>query len=141
MNSTLTEEKKHEESIPWMNMIFVIACVVAISIDPLFLYIPIIDGESKCLGVDKKLRIVALVFRSLIDITYILHITFQIRQAVKSASRDHQSHPNEQTITWKSKCFDLFESRHKIFEKLSWPSIIIDVLAILPIPQVRFLYQ
>ncbi|TQE06742.1 hypothetical protein C1H46_007611 [Malus baccata] len=136
VNTTLTEEKKHEENIPWMNRIFVIACMVAISIDPLFLYIPIIDGESKCLGVDKKLRIVALLFRSLIDITYILHITFQIRQAIKSSSPDHQSHPNEQTITWKVKCFDLFESLHKIFEKLSWPSIIIDVLAVLPIPQV-----
>ncbi|TQE03843.1 hypothetical protein C1H46_010507 [Malus baccata] len=137
-DSDQTEEKKNEENIPPKNLIFVIACMVAISIDPLFLYIPIIDGESKCLGVDKKLRIVTLLFRSLIDITYIVHITYQIRQAIKSALPEDQSHPNEQTVTsstWKSKFFDLFERRDKTFE-FSWTSIIIDVLAVLPIPQV-----
>ncbi|KAM1707526.1 hypothetical protein ACFX13_000670 [Malus domestica] len=137
-DSDQTEEKKNEENIPRTNLIFVIACMVAISMDPLFLYIPIIDGESKCLGVDKKLRIVTLLFRSLIDITYIVHITYQIRQAIKSALPEDQSHPNEQTVTsstWKSKFFDLFERRDKTFE-FSWTSIIIDVLAVLPIPQV-----
>ncbi|RXI08034.1 hypothetical protein DVH24_014600 [Malus domestica] len=137
-DSDQTEEKKNEENIPPKNLIFVIACMVAISIDPLFLYIPIIDGESKCLGVDKKLRIITLLFRSLIDIIYIVHITYQIRQAIKSALPEDQSHPNEQTLTsstWKSKFFDLFERRDKTFE-FSWTSIIIDVLAVLPIPQV-----
>ncbi|XP_048421920.1 cyclic nucleotide-gated ion channel 1-like [Pyrus x bretschneideri] len=137
-DSDQTEEKKHEENIPRTNLIFVIACMVAISIDPLFLYIPIIDGESKCLRVDKKLRIVTLLFRSLIDITYIVYITYQIRQAIKSALPEDQSHPNEQTVTsstWKSKFFDLFERRDKTFE-FSWTSIIIDILAVGPTPQV-----
>ena len=33
----------------WWDTIFVVACVIAVSLDPLFFYIPIIDREKKCL--------------------------------------------------------------------------------------------
>lgn len=58
--------------------IFFWAFVFGIVTDPLFLYIPIIDEQKICVGVDKNMMIVALVFRSFTDIFYIIHLTFEI---------------------------------------------------------------
>ncbi|PHT45105.1 hypothetical protein CQW23_14263 [Capsicum baccatum] len=46
------------------NKIFILSCVIAISLDPLFLYIPVIDNDNKCLGFDRPLEVTASVFRS-----------------------------------------------------------------------------
>ncbi|KAJ1429497.1 RmlC-like jelly roll fold [Sesbania bispinosa] len=61
------------------NKIFVITCVMAISVDPLFFYIPVIDDNGKCLDLDGKLKITASVLRTFFDLFYILHIIFQFR--------------------------------------------------------------
>ncbi|CAB4307104.1 unnamed protein product [Prunus armeniaca] len=52
--------------------IFILSCV-AVSIDPLFFYIPIINEEKKCLGIDKNLRAAALCLRALPDAAFVLH--------------------------------------------------------------------
>ncbi|KAL6127265.1 hypothetical protein ACLB2K_075306 [Fragaria x ananassa] len=51
---------------------FLLACMLAVSLDPLFLYIPVIDEDLKCLIVDGKLRKVALACRLLTDFHYIM---------------------------------------------------------------------
>ncbi|XP_021812496.1 uncharacterized protein LOC110755572 [Prunus avium] len=51
---------------------FIISCI-AVSIDPLFFYIPVIDEENKCLGIDKKLKTAALWLRALPDAAFALH--------------------------------------------------------------------
>ncbi|XP_052192580.1 cyclic nucleotide-gated ion channel 1-like isoform X2 [Diospyros lotus] len=61
------------------NKIFVLVCVIAVSLDPLFFYIPVIDGKRKCLSLDRPLEITACVLRSFTDIFYVLHIIFQFR--------------------------------------------------------------
>ncbi|KAM1054814.1 hypothetical protein ACFX2I_002117 [Malus domestica] len=61
------------------NKIFVLACIIAVSLDPLFFYIPVIDDKKKCLGLDRKMEITASVLRSFADIFYIVHIIFQFR--------------------------------------------------------------
>lgn len=43
------------------NKIFVLSCVIAVSIDPLFFYIPVINNNKKCLDLDHKLEITASV--------------------------------------------------------------------------------
>ncbi|CAL9008880.1 unnamed protein product [Prunus brigantina] len=113
-------------NIPLWNQIFVISCVIAVSLDPLFFYIPFIDEDNKCLGMDKKLRVVALVLRSLLDITFIVHIICQIRQAFKTANSKLQTTRNS---GWESKA-------KAVALNLSWRSVVTDVLALLPIPQV-----
>ncbi|KAL6282882.1 hypothetical protein ACE6H2_013811 [Prunus campanulata] len=52
--------------------IFLLSCV-AVSIDPLFFYIPIINDEKKCLAIDKNLRTAALCLRTLLDADFALH--------------------------------------------------------------------
>ncbi|GER26483.1 cyclic nucleotide gated channel 1 [Striga asiatica] len=61
------------------NKIFVLACIVAISLDPLFFYIPVVDGERRCLSLDKRLQIIACVLRTFIDFFYVFHIYLQFR--------------------------------------------------------------
>ncbi|KAM5556193.1 hypothetical protein ABKV19_023864 [Rosa sericea] len=66
------------------NMIFAGSCVLAVLLDPLFLYIPILNDDMKCIGIDKNLKIVALVLRSFTDLIHIVKIIFQICQPEKS---------------------------------------------------------
>lgn len=61
---------------------FITSCVIAVLLDPLFFYIPYIHEDNKCLGKDKPLGIAAILLRSLTDITFILNITFQIRELI-----------------------------------------------------------
>ncbi|KAM6555389.1 hypothetical protein CsatB_002408 [Cannabis sativa] len=94
--------------------IFLASCVIGVSIDPLFLYIPIVRDEGKCLDTDNNMKIIALVLRSLTDFAYVLHIIFRLKDALTISMQLGQS----------------------IFHGLPWPYLLIDVLAILPIPQV-----
>ncbi|XP_021805384.1 cyclic nucleotide-gated ion channel 1-like [Prunus avium] len=124
---------------PSWNTIFVTACVLAVSLDPLFFYIPIIDEEKKCLDMDVKLKNVALVLRSFFDVTFIVHIVYQIREAIKAVAEE--SDPNEEqaaakSTDWVSRFFDAFEHVDAIWEKLRWRSFITNILAVLPVPQV-----
>ncbi|KAJ8747905.1 hypothetical protein K2173_012795 [Erythroxylum novogranatense] len=43
------------------NKIFVLSCLVAVSLDPLFFYVPVIDDDKKCLSLDEKMEVTASV--------------------------------------------------------------------------------
>ncbi|XAR62971.1 hypothetical protein NMG60_11022732 [Bertholletia excelsa] len=106
------------------NKIFVITCAIAVSLDPLFFYIPVIERQWKCLGIDKKLEISACILRSLTDIFYLLHILFQFRTGFIAPS---------------SRVFgrgELIDDPCAIAKKYLTSYFIIDVLSVLPLPQV-----
>ncbi|KAJ0034133.1 hypothetical protein Pint_25244 [Pistacia integerrima] len=54
--------------------IFLILCVIGISLDPLFFYIPVINDDQKCLKFDKKLGTTAIILRSVFDFFHIICI-------------------------------------------------------------------
>ncbi|KAM6555388.1 hypothetical protein CsatB_002407 [Cannabis sativa] len=101
------------DSLLWTK-IFLASCVIGISIDPLFLYIPIVDDDRKCIEKDHNMVIVALVLRSLTDFSYVFHICFRLHTALKMSKKLHQS----------------------IFKKFPWSYLFTDLLSILPLPQV-----
>lgn len=106
------------------NKIFVLACVIAVSLDPLFFYIPVIDGEQQCLDLDDRLKIAACVLRSFTDLFYIFHIILQFRTGFISPS---------------SRVFgrgELIEDPKAIAKRYLMSYFIVDVLAVLPLPQV-----
>ncbi|KAL6123830.1 hypothetical protein ACLB2K_076347 [Fragaria x ananassa] len=116
---------------PKWNIIFIVSCVIAVLLDPLFLYIPIINEDMKCLRVDKNLKIEALVLRSLTDICYLLNIFLQVyRSKICSALRS-------------GSCSSFLPNFKKILPdiaKTMWQSyVLIDILAVLPLPQVMIL--
>ncbi|KAL6123070.1 hypothetical protein ACLB2K_075593 [Fragaria x ananassa] len=121
---------------PWWNKILVTSCVIAVLFDPLFFYIPYTSEEKKCMGNDERVQTAALIFRSVTDITFLVHIIYQLYVAIKFAlsrvSEDeslvfrYESVSREQMIQF-TKAFS---------HKLSWRSFLTDVFAILPIPQI-----
>ncbi|VVB06880.1 unnamed protein product [Arabis nemorensis] len=128
-HSSSTHKKKKNNINPlgsflqtW-NKIFLFASVIALAIDPLFFYIPIVDGERHCLNLHSNLEIVASVLRTFIDAFYIIHIVFQFRTAYISPS---------------SRVFgrgELVDDPKSIAIKYLSSYFIIDVLSILPLPQ------
>lgn len=100
--------------------------MIALAIDPLFFYIPIVDGERHCLNLHRNLEIAASVLRTFIDAFYIIHIVFQFRTAYISPS---------------SRVFgrgELVDDPKAIAIKYLSSYFIIDLLSILPLPQVTF---
>ncbi|XP_068644443.1 cyclic nucleotide-gated ion channel 1-like [Aristolochia californica] len=110
------------------NKIFVLACVVAVSVDPLFFYIPVVDKKKKCLDLDHNLEVAASVLRSFTDIFYLLHIIFQFRTGFIAPS---------------SRVFGrgvLIEDPVAIAKRYLSSYFLIDILAVLPLPQVIILF-
>ncbi|XP_054788859.1 cyclic nucleotide-gated ion channel 1-like isoform X2 [Prosopis cineraria] len=109
------------------NKIFVLSCLIAVSLDPLFFYVPVVDGEKKCLSLDHKMEITATVLRSFCDIFYIIHIIFQFRTGFIAPS---------------SRVFGrgvLVEDAWAIAKRYLSSYFFIDILAVLPFPQVVIL--
>lgn len=106
------------------NKTFLLCSVIALSLDPLFFYIPVIDGTRKCLDVDLNLEILVCVLRSFADMLYVFHIIIQFRTAYV---------PRYNHLLGKRIFID--EPRYVARRYLS-SYFIIDVLAALPFPQV-----
>lgn len=109
------------------NKIFVLSCVAALYLDPLFFYIPVVDRDNNCLGVDETLQTAACVLRSFTDIFYILHIVFQFRTGYIAPS---------------SRVFGrgvLVEDLGRIAKRYLSSYFLIDILAVLPLPQLVLL--
>ncbi|KAK4268874.1 hypothetical protein QN277_022103 [Acacia crassicarpa] len=105
------------------NKIFVIACVLAVSVDPLFFYIPVINGSKKCLCLDKRLQIIASVLRTFFDLFYILHMAFKFRTGFIAPS---------------SRVFgrgERIDDPQAIAKRYLSSYFIIDILSIIPLPQ------
>lgn len=106
------------------NKIFVITCVLAVSVDPLFFYIPVVVDKDKCLHLDGALQITASVLRTFFDLFYILRIIFQFRTGFIAPS---------------SRVFgrgELVEDPSAIMKRYLSSHFIIDILSIIPLPQV-----
>lgn len=124
-NSSSNKKVLHpqEPFLQRWNKIFVISCVIAVSLDPLFFYIPLVDAEKMCLSLDTKLEIIACVLRSLTDLLYVFHIVLQFRTGFIAPS---------------SRVFgrgELVEDPKVIARRYLKSYFIIDVLSVLPLPQ------
>ncbi|OAY64574.1 putative cyclic nucleotide-gated ion channel 6, partial [Ananas comosus] len=106
-----------------MNRLFVISCILAVSVDPLFFYLPVIDSDSNCIGIDRKLAITSTTVRTLIDAFYLIRMALQFRTAYIAPS---------------SRVFgrgELVIDPSQIAQRYLTRYFIIDFLAVLPLPQ------
>ncbi|KAI4355221.1 hypothetical protein L6164_004012 [Bauhinia variegata] len=105
------------------NKIFVITSVLAVSVDPLFFYVPTVDADNRCLRLNEALRISASVLRTFFDLFYVLHIIIQFRTGFIAPS---------------SRVFgrgELINDPLAIAKRYLSSYFIIDVLSIIPLPQ------
>lgn len=54
--------------LPWLLLFFL--SLLAVTLDPFFFYVLMINDKDKCLKLDKKLGITAIVFRTFMDIVH-----------------------------------------------------------------------
>lgn len=115
-----------EMMLKW-NWVFLLMCLVALFIDPLYFYLPSVghgNNNSSCINLDKNLSIVVTLFRSIADIFYILHIVIKFRTAYVAPS---------------SRVFgrgELVMDHRKIARRYLRSDFAIDLVAALPLPQV-----
>ncbi|KAB2598802.1 cyclic nucleotide-gated ion channel 1-like [Pyrus ussuriensis x Pyrus communis] len=122
------------------SMIFVMSCVFAVTLDPLFFYILIIDQDKKCLQMDKTLSTTVLVLRSLTDFIFFVHFIYKIYD-VFIVQKNKQLTANEAANTLQLVASSTLQTGGNLDRKskriLLWSSlsIINDFLALLPVPQ------
>ncbi|XP_038890160.1 probable cyclic nucleotide-gated ion channel 5 [Benincasa hispida] len=133
----LKESKKkifdpQDKLLLFLNKLFVISCILAISVDPLFFYVPVINPSSNCLGIDRKLAITVTTLRTIIDVFYLIHMALQFRTAYIAPS---------------SRVFgrgELVIDPAQIAKRYLRRYFIIDLVSVLPLPQIvvwRFLQR
>ena len=125
--SVMIETKFLDPEAPFIqrwNKTFLLCSVIALSLDPLFFYIPIVDSTQKCLDVDRNLETVVCVLRSVSDMLYVVHIIIQFRTAYVP----RYNHMLGKRI--------LIDDPHYVARRYLTSYFIIDVLAALPLPQV-----
>ncbi|XP_022980030.1 cyclic nucleotide-gated ion channel 1-like isoform X1 [Cucurbita maxima] len=109
------------------NKIFVLSSVIAVAVDPLFFYIPVIDGERQCLTIDRQLMIIACVLRSVMDLFYVLHMIFEFRTGFL---------PPSLPVFGSG---ELIEDPAAIAKRYLLSNFLIDILSVLPLPQLLVL--
>ncbi|XP_071717658.1 probable cyclic nucleotide-gated ion channel 6 [Rutidosis leptorrhynchoides] len=106
------------------NKLFVVSCILAVSVDPLFFYLPVIDQSKTCIGIDRNLAVVTTTLRTVIDSFYLIHMALQFRTAYIAPS---------------SRVFgrgELVINPAQIAKRyLQW-YFIIDLFSVLPLPQI-----
>lgn len=125
----LKESKKkifdpQDKLLLFLNKLFVISCILAVSVDPLFFYVPVINKTSNCLGIDRKLAIIVTTLRTIIDVFYLIHMALQFRTAYIAPS---------------SRVFgrgELVIDPAQIAKRYLRRYFIIDLISVLPLPQV-----
>ncbi|KAJ9162961.1 hypothetical protein P3X46_022689 [Hevea brasiliensis] len=114
------------------NRLFFISCILAVSVDPLFFYLPVFNDSSHCLEIDRKLAITATTLRTIIDAFYLIRMALQFRTAYIAPS---------------SRVFgrgELVIDPARIAKRYLRQYFFIDFLSVVPLPQIivwRFLQR
>lgn len=106
------------------NKFFELLCIISVSCDPLFFYLPYFNLKSYCLAIDTNLAKTAVVLRTVLDAIYLIRIGFQFRTAYIAPS---------------SRVFgrgELVIDPAKIAKRYLGRYFIIDFISVLPLPQV-----
>ncbi|KAJ4813780.1 cyclic nucleotide-gated channel 6 [Rhynchospora pubera] len=105
-----------------LNRFFVMLCIVAVAVDPLVFYLPVINYQSNCVGIDKRLAVVSTVVRTIIDIFYLPKIVLKFRTAYSTSTRVGAG--------------DLITHPTLVARRYFKTYFFMDLFAVLPIPQI-----
>ncbi|XP_071901936.1 probable cyclic nucleotide-gated ion channel 20, chloroplastic [Coffea arabica] len=117
----------HAKVVQRWNKFFAISCLFAIFLDPLFFFLLHVQQDNKCIVLNWPMTTTMVVFRSMTDLIYLIHMLLQFRLAyVAPESRvvgagDLVDHPKKIAIHYLSGYF------------------VIDFFVVLPLPQIIIL--
>ncbi|XP_042396275.1 probable cyclic nucleotide-gated ion channel 5 isoform X1 [Zingiber officinale] len=107
-----------------MNGLLVASCILSVAVDALFFYLPVVDEESNCLGIDRELAATSTTLRTLVDVFYLVRIALQFRTSYIAPS---------------SRVFgrgELVIDPAQIAMRYLSRYFIVDFVAVLPLPQI-----
>ncbi|MQL93920.1 hypothetical protein Taro_026571 [Colocasia esculenta] len=84
INASIPIMNPHTKVVQQWNKFFVISCLVAIFIDPLFFFVLSVNEDNKCIVFNSPFAIAIAVVRSVTDFIYLLHMLLQFRLAYVS---------------------------------------------------------
>lgn len=105
------------------NKIFVLSCLAALFVDPFFFFLPAIS-DAGCIKIQRTLKVVVTILRTITDIFYLFHMALQFRTAYVAPS---------------SRVFGrgvLVVNPKLIASHYLRRTFCLDLIAVLPIPQV-----
>lgn len=126
-NSYFPIMNPHTKLVQQWNRFFVISCLVAIFIDPLFFYLFSVQHGNKCMVLNWSLATAIAVVRSMTDFIYLLHIFLQFRLAYVA--------PESRVVG----AGDLVDQPKKIAIHYVRGYFVLDLFVVLPLPQVMIL--
>ena len=109
------------EFLQMWNVMFIVSCVIAVSLDPLFFYLPVIHEDRKCLALDTKLKIIAICLRSVTNFIHLLNIILQFLCPYIDEDERKLGRTKAVTDAW------------PIAKRYLWSYFIFDILAIIPL--------
>ncbi|XP_024541742.1 protein CNGC15b [Selaginella moellendorffii] len=107
----------------WNNF-FILSCLLAAFIDPLFFYLPVINQTRNCSQLRNSLKVVVTVLRTIIDCSYLFHMLLRFRTAFIAPS---------------SRVFgrgELVVDSWQIAKRYLFKDFVMDILSVLPLPQI-----
>ncbi|KAB1226218.1 putative cyclic nucleotide-gated ion channel 15 [Morella rubra] len=112
------------EVISHWSKIFLVACLVSLFVDPLFLYMPTVSAELSCVQNGMTLKVILTIIRSVADVFYVIQIFVRFHTAyIAPSSR----------VLGRG---ELIIEPSKIALRYLRGGFWIDLIAALPIPQV-----
>ncbi|KAK4479263.1 hypothetical protein RD792_014774 [Penstemon davidsonii] len=117
----------HARVIQQWNKFFVISCLFAVFIDPLFFFLLSVEQDNKCIVLNWTLTTTVVVLRSTTDFIYLLHILLQFRLAFVA--------PESRVVG----AGDLVDDPKKIAKNYLFGYFLIDLFVVLPLPQIIIL--
>lgn len=105
------------------NYIILVTCIIALFLDPLYFYLPVI-GAPACMQIDISLGVIVTFFRTVADLCFSMHIVLKFRTAFVA--------PNSR-VFGKG---ELVRDKRAIAIRYLKSSFVIDLAAALPLPQV-----
>ncbi|KAJ4838216.1 putative cyclic nucleotide-gated ion channel 8 [Turnera subulata] len=112
-----------DKSLLLWNRLLVISCILSVSVDPLFFYLPIFNYKQYCLGIDTELAFTITAVRTTLDLFYLFRMKLQFRTAYVAPS---------------SRVFgrgELVIDPAEIADRYLRRYFTVDLLSVLPIPQ------
>ncbi|KAL6583687.1 putative cyclic nucleotide-gated ion channel 20, chloroplastic [Orobanche minor] len=117
----------HAKVVQQWNKFFVISCLFAVFLDPLFFFLLSVQQGHKCIVLNWPMTTTIVVLRSMTDFIYFLHILLQFRLAYVA--------PESRVMG----AGDLVDEPKKIARHYLFGYFILDLFVVLPLPQIIIL--
>ncbi|CAN1856293.1 Probable cyclic nucleotide-gated ion channel 20, chloroplastic [Linum perenne] len=117
----------HAKVVQKWNKFFVISCIVAIFVDPLFFFLLSVNKDNKCIFINWPITTTIVVLRSVTDFVYLLNVLLQFRLAYVA--------PESRVVG----AGELVDHPKKIAMNYIRGSFFVDLFILLPLPQIIIL--